>query len=70
MPRRFDPDQPELMDVPQPPSASWSATGKPGRTSRWFGAHSIIRRFFARRLQPGARYRVLDLCTGGATCPA
>lgn len=70
MPRRFDPDQPELMDVPQPPSAELERDLENlAGLNRWFGAHAIIRRFFARRLQPGARYRVLDLCTGGGDLP-
>lgn len=70
MPRRFDPNDPELMDRPQPISAEL------GRDlenlvslNRWFGSHRLLLHFMRRWWTPGSSYRVLDLCTGAGDLP-
>ena len=69
-PREFDPAQPELMDRPQPVSRDLeidleNLVG----INRNFGSHRLIRWFLRRWFQPGARYRVLDLCTASGDIP-
>ena len=69
-PRAFDPDEPELMDRPQPVSAELEADLENlVRINRNFGSHRLIRWFLRRWLRPGGRYRVLDLCTASGDIP-
>ncbi len=68
--RQFDAAEPELMDRPQPPSRELEVDLENlRRLNRNFGGHRLVRRFLRRWLQPGGRYSLLDLCTGGADVP-
>jgi ubiquinone/menaquinone biosynthesis C-methylase UbiE len=70
MPRRFDPDDPELMDRPQPVSAELERDLENlASLNRWFGSHRLLRHFLRRWWTPGSSYRVLDLCTGAGDLP-
>jgi ubiquinone/menaquinone biosynthesis C-methylase UbiE len=68
--REFDPARPELMDVPQPVSRELEVDLENlTRINRNFGSYRLVRRFLRRWLQPGERYRILDLCTGAGDIP-
>ena len=70
MPREFDPNEPELMDRPQPVSAELEQDlDNLVALNRHFGSHRLLRRFLAGWLQPDRAYRVLDLCTGAGDLP-
>ena len=70
MRRRFDPDDPELMDRPQPVSPALERDLANLRSlNRWFGAHAILRRFIGPVLLPGTALHLVDLCTGSADLP-
>ena len=70
MPRDFDPNEPELMDRPQPVSAELERDlDNLVALNRHFGSHRLLRRFLAGWLRPDRAYRVLDLCTGAADLP-
>ena len=70
MPRDFDPNEPELMDRPQPVSAELERDlDNLVALNRRFGSHRLLRRFLAGWLRPDRAYRVLDLCTGAADLP-
>ncbi len=70
MPRDFDPNEPELMDRPQPVSAELERDlDNLVALNRNFGSHRLLRRFLAGWLRPDRAYRVLDLCTGAADLP-
>ena len=70
MPRTFDPDDPELMDRPQPVSAELEADLlNLVSLNRHFGSHRLVRRFLRGWLQRDRCYRVLDLCTGAGDIP-
>ena len=70
MQRRFDPDEPELMDRPQPVTAELVSDLRNLRQfNRYFGSHALIRRFLRRWIEPEARLRVLDLATGSGDIP-
>jgi SAM-dependent methyltransferase len=70
MKRRFDQDQPELMDRPQPVTPELRADlANLVSLNASFGSHRLIRRFLGAWLNPGRCYRVLDLCTGSGDIP-
>jgi len=70
MKRAFNPDEPELMDRPQPVSAELEADLlNLVSLNRHFGSHRLVRRFLARWFVPGEMYRVLDLATGAGDIP-
>lgn len=70
MKRRFDKNQPELMDRPQPvtPELRVDLENLVSLNAR-FGSHRVMRRFLSAWLNPGRCYRVLDLCTGAGDLP-
>ena len=70
MKRRFDQDEPELMDRPQPvtPELEADLANLVALNAR-FGSHRVTRRFLTAWLNPGRCYRVLDLCTGAGDIP-
>ena len=70
MKREFDPNQPELMDRPQPLSPELARDlDNLESLNRYFGSHRLLRRFLAAWFQPGRTYRVLDVCTGAGDLP-
>lgn len=71
MPRRFDPDDPECMDRPQPvsPALERDLANLRG-LNQWFGARRILGRVLAPVLRSGATVRIADLCTGSGDLPA
>jgi hypothetical protein len=70
MSRAFDPNDPELMDRPQPVSAELEADLlNLVSLNRYFGSHRLVRKFLELWLNPGRCYRVLDLCTGSGDLP-
>ena len=70
MQRSFDPDEPELMDRPQPVSAELEADLRNlASLNRWFGGHRLLRTFLRPWLGEKRSYRVLDLATGGGDLP-
>ncbi len=70
MKRTFNPDEPELMDRPQPVSAELE-TDLLNLVSlnRHFGSHRLVRSFLSRWLTPDQSWRVLDLATGAGDIP-
>jgi ubiquinone/menaquinone biosynthesis C-methylase UbiE len=70
MPRRFDPDDPELMDRPQPVSPALERDLENLRgLNRWFGAWRIVRRVLGPVLRQGGSVRIADLCAGSGDLP-
>jgi 2-polyprenyl-3-methyl-5-hydroxy-6-metoxy-1,4-benzoquinol methylase len=70
MKRVFDPQDPELMDRPQPVSPALEVDLRNlVSLNRWFGSHRITRKFLSQWLGPNSCYRVLDLCTGAGDLP-
>jgi 2-polyprenyl-3-methyl-5-hydroxy-6-metoxy-1,4-benzoquinol methylase len=70
MPRAFDPNEPELMDRPQPMSAELERDLENlVALNRRFGSHRLLRRFLGAWLENGNVYRVLDVCTGAGDLP-
>src|SRR5947208_9641540 len=70
MQRRFDPDQPEWMDKPQPVSPELiSDLRNIRRFNRYFGSYSLIRYFLRRWIEPRATLRIIDLATGSGDIP-
>ncbi|MEO8206466.1 MAG: methyltransferase domain-containing protein [Chthoniobacterales bacterium] len=70
MPRQFDSDQPEQMDLPQPVSAELEKDlDNLRKLNSWFGSYRLIRHFLRRWLKPGASVRILDLATGSGDIP-
>jgi 2-polyprenyl-3-methyl-5-hydroxy-6-metoxy-1,4-benzoquinol methylase len=70
MKRQFDPAEPELMDRPQPVTAELeSDLHNLRQLNRFFGGHSLVRRFLRKWIQPGATLRALDLATGSGDVP-
>jgi 2-polyprenyl-3-methyl-5-hydroxy-6-metoxy-1,4-benzoquinol methylase len=68
--RRFDPDIRERMDVEQPVSAELEKDLENLATlNRFFGSHRLVLNFLRQRLQPGRRWRILDLATGAGDIP-
>jgi 2-polyprenyl-3-methyl-5-hydroxy-6-metoxy-1,4-benzoquinol methylase len=70
MKRAFNPDEPELMDRPQPVSDELE-TDLLNLVSlnRYFGSHRLVRSFLSRWFTPDQSYRVLDLATGAGDIP-
>ena len=70
MKRAFNPDEPELMDRPQPVSEELE-TDLLNLVSlnRHFGSHRLVRGFLSRWFTPDQSYRVLDLATGAGDIP-
>lgn len=70
MKRTFNPDEPELMDRPQPVSEELE-TDLLNLVSlnRYFGSHRLVRGFLSRWFEPHQSYRVLDLATGAGDIP-
>ena len=70
MKREFNPDEPELMDRPQPVSAELESDLQSlRRLNRYFGSYGLIRTFLRCWLQPGGTYRILDLATASGDIP-
>ena len=70
MKRVFDPQEPELMDRPQPVTPELEACLRNlVSLNRRFGSHRLVRKFLAQWLVPDRCYRVLDLCTGMGDIP-
>lgn len=70
MKRTFDPDEPELMDRPQPVTPELETDlHNLASLNRWFGSHRLVRKFLARWLETDRPYRVLDLATGAGDLP-
>jgi len=70
MKRKFDPDELELMDRPQPVSTGLERDLKNLRElNRWFGSHSLIRHFCRRWIKSGDRLQIADLATGSGDIP-
>ncbi len=70
MKRRFDPNEPELMDRPQPVSAELEADLRNLRAlNRCFGSYRLVRYFLRRWIRPNDNLRVLDLATGSGDIP-
>jgi 2-polyprenyl-3-methyl-5-hydroxy-6-metoxy-1,4-benzoquinol methylase len=68
--RVFDPQEPELMDRPQPVTPELEACLRNlVSLNRHFGSHRLVRKFLAQWLAPDHCYRVLDLCTGVGDIP-
>jgi SAM-dependent methyltransferase len=70
MRRRFDPDDPELMDRPQPvsPALERDLANLRG-LNRWFGAARIVRKLLGPELRGGGVIRIADLCSGSGDLP-
>ncbi len=70
MKREFSQNHPELMDLPQPvtPELERDLLNLVS-LNRYFGSHWLIRQFLRAWLQPGGRYRILDLATGAGDIP-
>jgi 2-polyprenyl-3-methyl-5-hydroxy-6-metoxy-1,4-benzoquinol methylase len=70
MKRDFAPDQPELMDVPQPVTPELERDlANLASLNRYFGSHALIRRFLELWLEPSRNYRILDMATGAGDVP-
>ena len=70
MPREFNPDEPEMMDRPQPVSDDLDRDLENLESlNRWFGSHRLLRHFLRQWWRAGESYRVLDLCTGAGDLP-
>jgi SAM-dependent methyltransferase len=70
MRRVYDPQEPEIMDRPQPVSPALEACLRNlVSLNRWFGSHRMVRKFLTMWLTPDRCYRVLDLCTGAGDIP-
>jgi 2-polyprenyl-3-methyl-5-hydroxy-6-metoxy-1,4-benzoquinol methylase len=70
MKRIFDPNQPELMDLPQPVTPAFETEMRNlASINRYFGSHRLICKFLDLWFTSGRSYSVLDLCTGGGDIP-
>jgi 2-polyprenyl-3-methyl-5-hydroxy-6-metoxy-1,4-benzoquinol methylase len=70
MKRSFNPDEPELMDRPQPVTPELVSDLRNLRElNRCFGSYALTLHFLRRWIQPGAQLRVLDLATGSGDIP-
>jgi 2-polyprenyl-3-methyl-5-hydroxy-6-metoxy-1,4-benzoquinol methylase len=68
--RRFDPEEPELMDRPQPVTPELASDLRNLRQlNRYFGSHRLIEHFLRRWILPQTQMRVLDLATGSGDIP-
>jgi 2-polyprenyl-3-methyl-5-hydroxy-6-metoxy-1,4-benzoquinol methylase len=70
MKRRFEPNEPEWMDRPQPVSSELESDLRNLRAlNRFFGSYRLVRHFLRRWIKPGDNLRVLDLATGSGDIP-
>jgi len=70
MNRVFDPNEPELMDRPQPVNEDLrGALVNLATLNRWFGGVRPVREFVASQVPEGGSARVLDLACGYADIP-
>lgn len=70
MQRVFDPEDPELMDRPQPVSPALERDLENLRgLNRWFGAWRIVKRVLGPELSGGGIVRIADLCAGSGDLP-
>ena len=70
MRRRFDPAEPELMDLPQPVSRELEDDlSSLEWLNRRFGAHRFLGRFLDAQFARRRRLRILDLATGAGDLP-
>ncbi len=70
MSRCFDPNDPELMDRPQPVSVALERDLANLRgLNRWFGAGRIVRKVLGPALRGGGRLRIADWCAGSGDLP-
>lgn len=68
--RRFDPNEPELMDRPQPLSAELEQDLRNlCQLNRFFGSHALVRRFLREWITSGCHFRIADLATGFGDIP-
>jgi 2-polyprenyl-3-methyl-5-hydroxy-6-metoxy-1,4-benzoquinol methylase len=68
--RKFDPDEPELMDRPQPVSPELEKDlNNLCQLNRFFGSHSLVRHFLKRWIQPRRQFRIADLATASGDIP-
>jgi len=68
--RRFDPDDPELMDRPQPVSPALRRDLENLRgLNRWFGAWRIVRKVLGPAMRQGGIVKIADLCSGSGDLP-
>ena len=68
--RKFDPNEPELMDRPQPVSAELERDLRNlCQLNRFFGSHDLVRRFLPGWIKSGQKLRVADLATGFGDIP-
>lgn len=70
MPREFDANEPERMDLPQPVSEELERDLRNlASMNRWYGSHRLLNHFLRRWWRRGESYSVLDLCTGAGDLP-
>ena len=70
MKRRFDPNELEIMDRPQPVSTELEVDLRNLRQlNRLFGSYALIQRFLDQWVRPGDSLRVADLATGSGDIP-
>ena len=70
MPRCFDPDDPEMMDRPQPVSPALERDLAHLRgLNRWFGAWRIVRKVLGPVVAGHGVLKIADLCTGSGDMP-
>lgn len=68
--RQFDPDEPELMDRPQPVSPELDRDlNNLYQLNRFFGSHRLVIHFLRRWMTPGVQIRIADLATGFGDIP-
>ena len=68
--RRFEAEEPELMDRPDAsPAELRGALKSLQRLNRYFGSYRIFSLFLRRWMKHGDRFRVIDLATGSADIP-
>jgi Methylase involved in ubiquinone/menaquinone biosynthesis len=68
--RTFDPAVREQMDLEQPVTPELERDlANLVTLNRLFGSHAIVREFLSARLDPGRRWRILDLATGAGDIP-
>ena len=70
MKRRFNPNELEIMDRPQPVSTELEVDLRNLRQlNRLFGSYALIQRFLDQWVRPGDSLRVADLATGSGDIP-
>lgn len=70
MNREFSPNEPELLDLPQPLTPALEKDlANLASLNRYFGSHQLVRRFLRQWLTGRRSYRILDLATGAGDIP-